>query len=183
MKLILNEQQINNILKNLFVVENNMKIYKNLEGIQENKEIGLNILISECQNFNNYKDLLKSGGFNDFGLRLFFYGFTENSVTELYPKDIKIKWKEDLQNVYHEIQYSKLTPKVWSSKINLSEPVDVVFENNNFFLDDGHHRYVAAKTLKKPLNVKLEIRNNPFKLLKTDYDSFHKMFFEKYKNQ
>lgn len=157
MKLLITEQQINNIIDNLFITENNVKIYKNLEGIQENKNTGLNILIKECQRFDNYKDLLKSGGFSDFGLNLFFYGFTENSITQLYPKDIKIKWKDDLENVYYEIIHSKLTPKIWSSKINLSEPVDVIFQKNKFFLDDVHHRYVAAKTLKKSLNVSLEI--------------------------
>jgi hypothetical protein len=182
MKLLLTEQQFNNIVDNLFIIENNINIYKNLEGIQQNKDIGLSILINECQRFDNYKDLLKSSGFSDFGLNLFFYGFTENSVKQLYPKDIKIKWKDDLENVYYEIRHSKLTPKEWSKKINLTEPVDVIFENNNFFLDDGHHRYVAAKTLKKQLNVNLDIRNNPFKIIKSDYDSFHKTFFEKYKS-
>ena len=66
MKLLITEQLINTIVNNLFTTENNMKIYKNLEGVQENKSIGLNILINECQKFNNYKDLLKSGGFSDY---------------------------------------------------------------------------------------------------------------------
>jgi hypothetical protein len=42
-------------------------------------------------------------------------------------------------------------------KINLSEPIDISYESNGyglkFYLEDGHHRYFAAKTLNKTLNV------------------------------
>jgi hypothetical protein len=53
---------------------------------------------------------------------------------------------------------SGLTPKKWSEKINLSEPIDISYESNGyglkFYLEDGHHRYFAAKTLNKTLNVR-----------------------------
>jgi hypothetical protein len=49
-----------------------------------------------------------------------------------------------------------------SEKINLSEPIDISYESNGyglkFYLEDGHHRYFAAKTLNKTLNVNLEIK-------------------------
>jgi hypothetical protein len=47
-------------------------------------------------------------------------------------------------------RFSSFNSKV--KKINLSEPIDISYESNGyglkFYLEDGHHRYFAAKTLK-----------------------------------
>ena len=59
-----------------------------------------------------------------------------------------------------------------------------IFEKNKFFIEDGHHRYFAAKILDKPLNINLEIKQNPIIKLspKLSYDNFHRCLFKQVKN-
>ena len=95
---------------------------------------------------------------------------------------LNIKWKDDFDNVKWEVNKSGLTPKAWSSKIDLSEPIDVSFEKGKFYIEDGHHRYYAAKTLNKMLDVNLEIKDNPItKLSNLGYDEFHRCLFKQIK--
>jgi hypothetical protein len=179
MKIIITENQLKQIIDNKIKL-NGVEIYPNIEDIDGNKNIGHTLLVKECKNFNTPEELLRSGGFSNFALDLAAFGFTEESVRELSPKKLHIKWKDDLENVYHEIKHSKLTPLEWSKKINLSEPVDVSFDGKKFNLEDGHHRYFAAKTLKKKLNVLLEIKANPITPLSNKgYDQFHIDFFNR----
>lgn len=159
---------------------NGVEIFPNIDNIESNKKIGLELMKEECKKFKTSEELLRSGGFSNFVLDLSAFGFTEESVKLLSPKNLTIKWKDDLENVYFEIKHSKLTPIEWSKKINLSEPVDVSFNGKKFLLEDGHHRYFASKTLKKKLNVNLEIKSNPIlELSNEDYDQFHINFFNK----
>ena len=37
----------------------------------------------------------------------------------------------------------------WAKGVDLTEPIDVSFEKNSFYIEDGHHRYYAAKILNK----------------------------------
>lgn len=181
MKIILFESQI----KSLFgkkILLNDVEVFPNIDNIVENKKIGYNLLVNECKKYKTPEELLRSGGFSDIALDLAAFGFTEDSVKLLSPKVIGIKWRTDLDNVYHEIQQSNLTPIEWSKKINLNDPIDVSFNGKKFYLEDGHHRYFAAKTLKKNLNVNLTIEANPIKPLSDDgYDQFHINFFNKHR--
>ncbi len=96
------------------------------------------------------------------------YGFNEELDT-ITPGELKIKWHTDLENVKHEIEHKGLTEKEFSLTIDLTEPIDVSYEKNEygtgFFLEDGHHRYFAAKTLGKSLKMDLIIKDNPTKKL------------------
>jgi hypothetical protein len=57
------------------------------------------------------------------------------------------------------------------------------FEKGKFYIEDGHHRYYAAKTLNKPLNINLQIKTNPIlKLTSLGYDDFHRCLFKQIKN-
>lgn len=161
------------------------KIAPNAEDLEGNKSIGMNMLIDEVSNFKSSEELLRNGGFSNDALDLAAFGFTPESVKQLMPQQLKIKWEQDLaqakfeQDEYHRRGMSKID---WAKKINLSEPIEVSFDGDHFFLEDGHHRYVAAKTLNVPLNVELKIKANPIvKLSDKDYDDFHREFFEKYK--
>jgi ParB-like chromosome segregation protein Spo0J len=75
--------------------------------------------------------------------------------------------------------------KIWGNEINLTEPIDVSYENNRFYIEDGHHRYYAAKILNKPLNVNLEIKMNPITKLapSLSYDDFHRCIFKQVMEQ
>ena len=113
------------------------------------------------------------------------FGFSDGDITEISPNKLKIKWKEDLDNVKWEVSKSGLSPKQWSSKIDLSEPIDVSYEKGGFYIEDGHHRYYAAKTLGEKLNVNLEIKTNPITTINKDldYDNFHRCLFKQIKNE
>jgi hypothetical protein len=80
----------------------------------------------------------------------------------------------------------RFNSKKMGEKINLSEPIDISYESNGyglkFYLEDGHHRYFAAKTLNKTLNVNLEIKANPITITnKLGYDEFHRCLFKQIK--
>lgn len=138
-------------------------------------------VLSYARKFNSLEEFLRSGGLPIDLLDRLAFGFSDEDIKTLSPSQIKIKWKEDLENVLWEIEKSGLSKIQWSKKINLSEPVDVSFEKNNFYLEDGHHRYVAAKILKKPLNVNLEIKSSPVKKINPNisYDKLMTLIFNK----
>lgn len=146
-------------------------------------------LKSELSKFKTSEELLRNGGISIETLNRLAHGFSEEDIKTLIPNQLKIKWKDDLENVKWEINKSGLTPKQWASKINLSEPIDVSYWGDNkhkigFYIEDGHHRYMAAKILNKPLNVNLEIKVNPITTINPNlrYEDFHRYIFKIFKN-
>lgn len=89
------------------------------------------------------------------------FGFSRNDIKQLHPNQLQIKWKDDIDNVIQEQRNSGKSPKDWAKSIDLSEPIDVIYEDGVFKIDDGHHRFYAAKILNKMLNVSLEIKDKP----------------------
>ena len=89
------------------------------------------------------------------------FGFARNDIKQINPNRLHIKWKGDMNNVVEEQRASGLSKFEWAKKINLSEPIDVIFEDGVFKIDDGHHRYYAAKIRGEMLNINLEIKDKP----------------------
>lgn len=163
-----------------------------------NEEIirGLNIhskylddLKKELSKFKTDEELLRSGGISIETLDRLAHGFSSEDIKTINPNDLKVKWKDDLENVKYEIKKSGLTPKQWASKINLSEPIEVSYWGDNkhkigFYIEDGHHRYMAAKILNKTLNVNLEIKVNSISTINPNlgYDDFNRYIFKIFKN-
>ena len=148
----------------------------------------INDLKGELSKFKTDEELLRNGGISIETLDRLAHGFSEEDIKTINPNDLKIKWKDDLENVKYEIKQSGLTPKQWASKIKLTEPIDVSYWEDNkymrgFYIEDGHHRYMAAKILNKPLNINLEIKVNPIKTIAPHmgYDEFHRYIFNLYK--
>ena len=136
-------------------------------------------IAEEISKFNSDEELLRSGGISIEALDRAAFGFSSSDIKTLMPNQLKIKWKEDWKGVYWEQEKSGLSKLDYAKKINLSEPIDVVYEKNNFYVDDGHHRLFAAKVLKQPLNINLEIRQNPILSLgSNDYDQYHRCAFK-----
>lgn len=146
-------------------------------------------IIDEIRKFKTSEGLLRSGGLPTEALDRLAFGFSSDDVKTLIPKQLSIKWKDDLDGVKYEIELlQKKYPnkslnevmRLWASGINLSEPIDVSYEKNKFFIEDGHHRYYAAKILNKVLNVNLEIKMNPITKLapSLSYDDFHRCVFK-----
>jgi len=170
-----------NLIKKLLIEELNKKSEKNVNypDLKINNE-----LVEFINKFDSSEELLISGGIPIEILDKLAFGFNENDIKELHPSKLKIKWKTDIDNVKNEIKNSKLKPIKWAEKINLEEPIDVVFENNGFYIEDGHHRYLAAKILDKKLNINLEINSNPIKELSDlSYDGYHRCIFNQIKNR
>ena len=149
-------------------------------------------IIDYVSNFNSDEELLRGGGIPIEVLDMAAFGFNEESIKTLMPSQLKIRWKDDLDNVKYEIRQQKINLKDWAKKINLNEPIDVDYWKNEdegfeegFYIQDGHHRYYAAKILNKPLNVNLEIKVNPITKLTPNlgYDDFHRCVFKQVKNQ
>lgn len=138
----------------------------------------------EMSKFSSDEEFLRSGGFSIEALDRAAYGFSSEDIKTINPNQLKIKWKDDYANVKWEQEKSGLSKINWARKINLLEPIDVVYEKNNFYIEDGHHRYYAAKILNKPLNVNLEIKQNPIIKLggELSYDNFHRCAFRQFKN-
>ena len=148
----------------------------------------LNDLINELSQYKSDEQLLRNGGLSIELLDRLAHGFSEEDIKLIHPKDLKIKWKTDLENVLYEIKKSGLTNKQWASKIKLSEPIDVSYwedkrHKKGFYVEDGHHRYVAAKILNKPLNVSLDIKINPIKEISPNmgYDEIHRYLYNRFK--
>lgn len=141
---------------------------------------------SEVSKYKSSEELLRSGGLSMETLDRAAHGFSESDITTLNPDQLNIKWFDDLENVKWEIKHKGLTPREYATKVDLSEPLEVSYwedpENGfkrGFYIEDGHHRYYAAKILGKPLNVELEIKVNPFKVIGKglSYDDYHRCLY------
>lgn len=180
--------QHNTLKKNII---NTVKVF-----LKESSTNELNIhseyiddLKEELSHFKTDEELLRSGGLSIEILERLAYGFASGDVKTLNPNQLKVKWNNDLENVKYEIIKSGLRPQQWASKINLTEPIDVSYEENKrnklgFYIEDGHHRYMAAKILNKPLNINLEIKATPIRIISPNmgYDQLHRYIFQLYKN-
>lgn len=93
------------------------------------------------------------------------FGFSRNDIKTLHPSQLNIKWEDDWGNVIAEQQSSGLSQIEWAKKINLSDPIDVVYENGQFKVDDGYHRYYAAKILGTQLPVNIQIKDKPHRTI------------------
>jgi hypothetical protein len=140
-------------------------------------------MIDEVSHYQSDEELLRSGGISIAALDRAAFGFSDEDIKTLMPSQLHIKWNDDLKGVKWEQERSGLSKVAYASKINLSEPIDVIYERGKFYIDDGHHRYYAAKVLNKPLNVHLEIKDNPIKTLGggLSYDDFHSCIFKQVK--
>jgi tRNA nucleotidyltransferase/poly(A) polymerase len=77
-----------------------------------------------------------------------------------------------------------LTDRQYAEKVSLEEPIDVSFDGKNFYIEDGHHRFYAAKVLNLPLKINLEIKSNPIIKLggELGYDEFHRCIWKQVHN-
>lgn len=164
------------MLKLSYIYENAIEGCKNIKITKD--------MAREASQYNTAEELLRAGGFSIETLDRAAHGFSEEDVKTLNPDQLNVKWKMDMENPKQQIKDFGKGPEAWAKTVNLSEPIDVSYENGEFWIEDGHHRYTAAKILGKALNVNLQIKDNPILKL-TDgemgYDDFHRCVFSRVK--
>lgn len=173
------------------------KYYDSKSGLNEvatkNPEIKITKEIADyVSKFSTDEELLRSGGLPIELLDRAAFGFSADDVKTLMPDQLKIRWRNDLENVKWEIKNKKITDQQYAKAVDLRTPIDVDYSEDlkmgfkrGFYLQDGHHRYYAAKILNKPLNVNLTIKINPLLELAPhlSYDDFHRTIFKQIKGQ
>jgi len=97
------------------------------------------------------------------------YGFTDDEVVYLNPKQITIAYDTDLafakEDMKHFCHHSSLSCIEWAERVDLQDPVEVDLERGKYILRDGHHRYLAAEILEKPLPAIITIKDNPIDVI------------------
>ncbi len=98
------------------------------------------------------RDQLERMDIND--LDRMAYGHVTDEKLTLNPDDIKLRYPDDMVNPEHK--FAKQGMK-WVKSVDFSEPVQVsIGRDGKFYLEDGHHRYFAAKKLGKSLDAVIE---------------------------
>jgi hypothetical protein len=122
-------------------------------------------IMKKVAEYNTFDDFMDNGGLTQHDLDKIAFGFSIEDVTKLWPSQLGILHKTDLEEVYVQIEKSGESKKHWAKKEDLSKPVEVMFQHGKFWLEDGHHRYVAATILGKELNVVVEMMDDAVKTI------------------
>jgi hypothetical protein len=96
------------------------------------------------------------------------FGHAEGDKVTLNPKDINIKYKDDMANPEDKFKKGGMD---WVNSVDRSSPVEVsIDQSGKFNLEDGHHRYFAADKLNQPLQAEVtKVTGKPIeKLLNSD---------------
>ena len=94
------------------------------------------------------------------------FGVIGDEVVKLSPKDLTIVHKADLENAEHQASRFVTGLKGWAKRVSLSEPVEVsVSRRGEFVLEDGHHRYLAARLSGRKLKAKITVKGKPIEEL------------------
>lgn len=99
------------------------------------------------------------------------FNLQDGQVLFIPIDQITIIYKDDLEGAKWSSGHN---PQEWARGIDLSEPCDVYYQNDRFELADGHHRYLAATILGKPLKSIITIKDNPIKAILAKQDASHK---------
>ena len=91
------------------------------------------------------------------------YGCKGGDIFSFKPSDLKIKWKDDLENPQYKFQLGGMD---WVRSVCFDEPVEVSVDDNGVLsLEDGHHRWFAASKLGIELKGVIEVKGNPVKTI------------------
>lgn len=89
------------------------------------------------------------------------FGFAVGDVLLLAPEQIGVQYEGDLENVAWAIRKAG-GPLRWAKTVKLRTPIEVLYKKGRFWIEDGHHRWTAAKILGKKLRARVvRIDDNP----------------------
>lgn len=87
-------------------------------------------------------------------------------VTRITPDELRPLNQQELNGALYNQKSSGKSPEEWAKSVDLTEPIDAtIYSDGEIKIQDGHHRYLAAKTLGVPLNVKLQAINTKNEIL------------------
>ena len=91
------------------------------------------------------------------------FGHASGEIIDIKPRDIKIQYRGDLENPEYKFEKGGME---WVRSVDFSEPVEVSIKTDGkFYLEDGHHRWFAAKKLGIPLKAKIEVKGKPIEVI------------------
>jgi hypothetical protein len=86
------------------------------------------------------------------------FGVVSGDIVELSPDQIRIKYPGEIENPEYKFQRGGMA---WARSVDLSEPVEVSINNDGQYeLEDGHHRWFAARLTGRKLRAEVEIKAN-----------------------
>jgi hypothetical protein len=86
------------------------------------------------------------------------FGFVSGEMLAVPVDEIHIKYKGDLENAESEITTVTLARRLLDRRIS----VEISLRHGRLELEDGHHRYVAAKMVgRKTLDAFVDIHDDP----------------------
>jgi hypothetical protein len=87
------------------------------------------------------------------------FGYVSGDELRVAPDDLRIRWPGDLEN---PANLHRTRGDAWVDSVDLTDPVDVsVRTDGNLYLEDGHHRYYAARQRGEQLNARVDIEGKP----------------------
>lgn len=87
------------------------------------------------------------------------FGMADGDVISVSPASIRILYPGDLDNPQARFDQEGM---VWARSVDLSEPVDLsVNDAGELCLEDGHHRWFAAKKCSRSLQGTVTIKGRP----------------------
>ena len=87
------------------------------------------------------------------------FGVAGGDVINVSPNKLSVKYLDDMENPKHRFQQGGMD---WVESVDLSQPIKVsVDDTGKLKIEDGHHRYFAAKALGRDISAEIEIKANP----------------------
>jgi len=100
------------------------------------------------------------------------FGVVSDEVVTLTADRLQVRYPGDLDCAEHDLRANGPCPV---ETVDLSEPIDVsVDESGCFLIEDGHHRYVAARARGCSLMAKIEIKGNPVRAILARQDRWRR---------
>jgi|694.fasta_scaffold05242_3 hypothetical protein len=88
-----------------------------------------------------------------------YYGDVKE-VSKIMPQELKPLNQIEINWAISSQKASGKSEEEWAKSVDLSEPIKAtIYSDGEIKIQDGHHRYLAAKILNEPLNVELKSIN------------------------
>lgn len=90
------------------------------------------------------------------------FGFESGDLLDVPMSEIVIIYPDDLAQAVLDVMESSLAKRILREK----DPIAITVRRGRLELEDGHHRYVSAKMLKrKTLPARVTIDDNPINVI------------------